>query len=452
MTLSNVREKRAKLLSLNPHVIQMETKAHSSTFNQYSSDIYQSLLESEKNYAPNYKSFKSQQELTGELRLLLIDFIVEICTKNNLCQSCLFLAINLIDRYCSKRQLKKMHLQLLGLTCVWIASKYNDNKYKIISLSDLIAFSNHQFNSSLFVQMESHVLSNLDWCVSAPTQDYFVDYYLNKVFFDSKDSETDNNHFYYYMKTGSNFLCELSLMYPNISLVYKPSKIAFTSVRILTNCYFNEYNNRLILPSNDSNKELFHQLLDCFKFRFPNSFHSKYFHNRKRKHESFMDNSGINISVIYSSIIYYMKQLEGSYYSKPAKWAAGAPTGYASPVSSPFSEKRSLISSLSSSSSSSASSMFSAGPANSPLSSLSSPQLEECHKNPDLRRLASLINSAQYNNRSINLPNIYDYQQLLNFRKISHGLNGNSSFSTKKIRSHDARDNKNKKLKMIEHC
>lgn len=308
--LSAIREQRARSLALNPQLVKAEKRAHFITFNQYTDEIFESLAGTEAQYLPNLKSFKSQREISSTMRLALIDFIIDKCSKMGLCQTTLFSAINLFDRYCSTRHLKKEHLELLGLTCLWIASKYNDIKYKIVQLNHLLEFINHRFSKNLFKQMEVHVLNNLNWLIASPTQDVFIDYFLCKSYTTSGDfDDTFTKHYYDFLKAGANFICELALMYPAISLVHKPSKLAYYSLQIMNNCYQYEFQGQLSKPSG-SQKPLFYALLDCFNYRFPDAFHVKYFNNnKKRKLNSSPTETSLNITIIYSSIINYMKEL-----------------------------------------------------------------------------------------------------------------------------------------------
>ncbi|GMM33297.1 cyclin [Saccharomycopsis crataegensis] len=324
MPFSETRDHRASILATNPQLIQMESKAHKHTFNEYSEDIFATIKEQERRFAPNLKAFRSQQELTIDLRMMMVDFLVDKCHRLGLPQTTLYLTVNLIDRYCSTRQVKRIHLELLGLTCLWIASKYSDNKHKVIQLSELIKFSNKQLSKKLFIEMESHVLDNLKWSVSAPTYDLFIDYFLNKSFFNSiPDSScsigyakfSNDKHYYDFLKTGANFLCELSSMYANISLVYRPSKISQMALSVLHNCYYLEYYNKLLLPpaSNKTEVQLFTLMMECFHHRFPKSFHVKYFaesNPKKRKHFQPTNNAtNSNATLIYSSLINYLKQV-----------------------------------------------------------------------------------------------------------------------------------------------
>ena len=73
-------------------------------------------------------------------RALLSDWIVKVHDKLNLKEETLYLTFNIIDRYFDKLSLKKDRVQLVGLTALMIASKYEEiyppSLNKLIRISD----------------------------------------------------------------------------------------------------------------------------------------------------------------------------------------------------------------------------------------------------------------------------------------------------------------------------
>lgn len=60
------------------------------------------------------------------MRCILISWLVEVHLKFKLLPETLFLTINIIDRYTQVKQVKKADYQLLGVTAMLIASKYEE--------------------------------------------------------------------------------------------------------------------------------------------------------------------------------------------------------------------------------------------------------------------------------------------------------------------------------------
>ena len=81
------------------------------------------------------------------MRQILIDWLVEVAEEYDIALETLLLAKNYIDRYLSVRPLRKGRLQLLGITALLVASKYE----VMIFFFFLFLFSFFLSSSSLFV-------------------------------------------------------------------------------------------------------------------------------------------------------------------------------------------------------------------------------------------------------------------------------------------------------------
>jgi cyclin A len=57
---------------------------------------------------------------------MLVDWLVEVVDEFQLSQETLFLAITLLDRFMSVKPVLCCQLQLLGVTCLWVAAKYEE--------------------------------------------------------------------------------------------------------------------------------------------------------------------------------------------------------------------------------------------------------------------------------------------------------------------------------------
>jgi hypothetical protein len=65
------------------------------------------------------------------MRPYLLDFLIEAHQYFQLLPETLFLTINLLDRYCSRRVVYKRHYQLVGCASLPIAAKYGDRKDRV---------------------------------------------------------------------------------------------------------------------------------------------------------------------------------------------------------------------------------------------------------------------------------------------------------------------------------
>lgn len=115
-----------------------------------------------------------QPELEWYMRPFLLDFLIEVHAGFRLQPTTLHLAINIIDRYTSKRVVFKKHYQLLGCTALWIAAKYEEAKDKVPLVKELRAMCCDSYREQMFLQMEGHVLKTLEWNIGVATTDAFL--------------------------------------------------------------------------------------------------------------------------------------------------------------------------------------------------------------------------------------------------------------------------------------
>ncbi|KAI8710913.1 Cyclin N-terminal domain-containing protein [Fusarium sp. LHS14.1] len=71
------------------------------------------------------------------MRSYLIDFLIETHAAFALLPETLFLTVNLLDRYCSKRVIYKQSYQLVGCAALLIAAKYGDRKDRVPRIHQL---------------------------------------------------------------------------------------------------------------------------------------------------------------------------------------------------------------------------------------------------------------------------------------------------------------------------
>lgn len=108
------------------------------------------------------------------MRPYLLDFLVEAHTAFQLLPSTLFLTVNILDRYCSKRVVYKRHYQLVGCAALLIAAKYGDKKDRVPTIKELKSMCCSLYDDDMFTQMEWHVLQTLGWTIGHPTVDSFL--------------------------------------------------------------------------------------------------------------------------------------------------------------------------------------------------------------------------------------------------------------------------------------
>ncbi|KAF5861802.1 hypothetical protein ETB97_012426 [Aspergillus alliaceus] len=137
-------------------------------------DILSHMLDMDASTLPDVESIDIQTEIQWFMRPYLLDFLIEAHTAFQLLPSTLFLTINLLDRYCSKRVVYKRHYQLVGCAALLIAAKYGDKKDRVPTIKELKSMCCSLYDDDMFTQMEWHVLQTLGWTIGHPTVDSFL--------------------------------------------------------------------------------------------------------------------------------------------------------------------------------------------------------------------------------------------------------------------------------------
>ncbi|BFZ53045.1 hypothetical protein PYCC9005_000068 [Savitreella phatthalungensis] len=151
---------------------------------EYKQDIVEYMDTMQEANLASSEMMDLQPELEWYMRPFLLDFLIEVHAGFRLQPTTLHLAINIIDRYTSRRVVFKKHYQLLGCTALWIAAKYEEAKDKVPTLAELRAMCCDSYPEQMFLQMEGHVLKTLNWTVGTATTDGYLQISLTVPAFD----------------------------------------------------------------------------------------------------------------------------------------------------------------------------------------------------------------------------------------------------------------------------
>lgn len=194
----------------------------SEDFREYREEILDHLEHMEKKSRPDLDMIMAQPEINWGYRNSVLEFMLESHTSLDLSPETLFLAVSILDRYSSKRVVLLKHFQLVGITSLWIASKYVEQKKKILTLQEIRHTCCNLYSEQMVQQMELHILNSLSWEVGhGPTPDFYIDFYLRH----SPEIETRS------VKIMSLYLCECWL-FQECYFEMTPEQIARTCIEL----------------------------------------------------------------------------------------------------------------------------------------------------------------------------------------------------------------------------
>ncbi|KAI5579189.1 hypothetical protein BDE02_08G074100 [Populus trichocarpa] len=212
---------RSKLLEEHGEVIEQEKlPSIDDTSNQlevaeYVDAIYKYYWILENSSLENYMAI--QTDITPQMRGIVINWLIEVHFKFELMQETLYLMVTLLDRYLSQAQIKKNELQLVGLTALFLASKYEDFWHPRIK--DLISISAESYSRDQMLLMEKLLLKKLKFRLNEPTPYVFMLRFLKAA-----QSEMKLEHLAFY-------LIELCLVEYK-ALKFKPSMLCASAIYV----------------------------------------------------------------------------------------------------------------------------------------------------------------------------------------------------------------------------
>ncbi|KAF8673900.1 hypothetical protein HU200_048347 [Digitaria exilis] len=173
----------------------------------YASDIYSYLrsLEAEPRRRPATDYIAAVQvDVTPNMRSILVDWLVEVAEEYKLVSDTLYLTVSYIDRYLSVHALNRQRLQLLGVSAMLVASKYEEISPP--NVEDFCYITDNTYTKQEVVKMEIDVLNVLKFEMGSPTTKTFLRMFIRSAQEDNKKYDSLSFEF-----LGS-YLAELSLL------------------------------------------------------------------------------------------------------------------------------------------------------------------------------------------------------------------------------------------------
>jgi G2/mitotic-specific cyclin 2 len=121
---------------------------------------------------PNPNYMESQKELAWKMRGILTDWLIQVHVRFRLLPETLFLCVNVIDRFLSARVVSLAKLQLVGITCMFMAAKFEE--ICAPSVKHFLMCADSTYTESEILQAERYVLKTLDWNLSYPNPVHYL--------------------------------------------------------------------------------------------------------------------------------------------------------------------------------------------------------------------------------------------------------------------------------------
>ncbi|XWS11870.1 hypothetical protein CRYUN_Cryun37aG0038300 [Craigia yunnanensis] len=210
------------ITSSDPDFIDIDSdKKDPQLCSLYAPEIYNNLRVAELVRRP-YTNFMEtiQRDITQSMRGILVDWLVEVSEEYKLVPDTLYLTVYLIDWFLSQNYIERQRLQLLGITCMLIASKYEE--ICAPRVEEFCFITDNTYTREEVLKLESQVLKYFGFQIFAPTAKTFLRRFLRAAQASYMSPSTELEYL-------ANFLAELTLIDYGF-LNFAPSIIAASAV------------------------------------------------------------------------------------------------------------------------------------------------------------------------------------------------------------------------------
>ncbi|CAM9248683.1 unnamed protein product [Choristocarpus tenellus] len=181
---------------------------------EYVIDMYKHFKELEEKHTPTVY-MHTQTDINCKMRAILIDWIVEVHLKFKLADPTLYLTCHIIDRFCMLENVHRSKLQLVGVTALLVACKYEE--IYPTEVRDCVYITDHAYSREEVLEMEQKILRRLKFEISVPTAWTFL-IRFNKV---ARATDRQHNRSQYYLER---------CLQEHDSLSFRPSLLAAAAV------------------------------------------------------------------------------------------------------------------------------------------------------------------------------------------------------------------------------
>lgn len=211
----NRRTEQELLIAQTIETMDADDEGDPLMVSEYVYEILEYMKQLEVKTQPNPSYMDQQKELEWRMRGVLVDWLLEVHTRFSLLPETFYLTINIIDRFLSAKVVQLDRLQLVGVTAMFIASKYEE----VLSphIGNFRHVADDGFTEAEILSAERYILATLDYDLSFPNPMHFMRR-ISKA--DQYDIQT---------RTLAKYLLEISL-FDHRFLSLKPSINAAASM------------------------------------------------------------------------------------------------------------------------------------------------------------------------------------------------------------------------------
>ncbi|KAE9420728.1 hypothetical protein Angca_008055, partial [Angiostrongylus cantonensis] len=207
LAICDLQQSQEKVAVVHPDIVGMEREYQ---YVEHSDQVYKYLLHLEKR-SQIEENFMTHSPSTPKMRSILVDWLIQVHTRFHLLPETLHLTVYLLDVMLSRTKVDKEELQLVGVACMLVASKYEEMYAP--DIHDFEYITDNTYTKKQILKMETKILIAAKFELSRPHSIAFLRWYSKEMKFGLR------------MHHMCKFLIEMAFLDCSLSPIL-PSRIA----------------------------------------------------------------------------------------------------------------------------------------------------------------------------------------------------------------------------------
>lgn len=143
---------------------------------EYIDDIYNYLRQMEVKFMAKPRYMRKQRDINHSMRAILVDWLVEVAQEYRLDSQTLYIAVGYIDRFLSEMSVQRGKLQLVGVTAMLLAAKYEEIYPPAVD--EFVYITDNTYSREQILKMEHLILKVLKFDMGGVTAYSFYQRYV----------------------------------------------------------------------------------------------------------------------------------------------------------------------------------------------------------------------------------------------------------------------------------
>ncbi|XP_073515752.1 G1/S-specific cyclin-E1 [Phyllobates terribilis] len=144
-------------------------------------DVWKNMLHKDAMYVRDKNVFQRHPEMQESMRTVLLDWLMEVSELHKLHRETYYLAQDFLDRFLATQEnVMKSKLQLVGVTCLFIAAKMEEIYPP--KLHEFSYYADGSCTEDEMLNMELIIMKALNWCLTPITVVSWLNIYLQVAY------------------------------------------------------------------------------------------------------------------------------------------------------------------------------------------------------------------------------------------------------------------------------